>query len=619
MQELVHRCGRRVWGRAGRAVKPHGRRKYRFPLPWGEMTPLDRVKVHVTRASFFEGKDTPKPPVKIVKTATVSVRDDGTARKVKRSTVTLKNLLPHAVDAILRGEPKGGGPTCLFHVSLEPGESRTLGEPGERPADRFRPRAFQAFRGRYEELRVVDWSVLVDATDEPARDLLEPAWRNLYRWPIVKETIVTGKVRFQVEFAAERAPLGGLASFRLEGGRSRLEADVKITPALRSRLFQDIGSVVASFRRPTFEALLRRANLRFLDLTSDGTATIHVRSRDPRARILPLPVLHVRDGRIVGAEGASLEMHEEARYTHVSTPDGRLVLHSVQRDLVNFPKGITPLERRRQDIRQQDILTLPAQVRRESFDMLSGRRTALTTLAFEEISFEGPLEKGTPTGSGAAALFAAWNAPYRYPAGAWDLSGSFLVLAPETAENWVGREKIRGSAFIEGWRGRVSSGDRRPYERLRLVPRGKISKSGKRQIADLFRARLSIWTRQDFCARRSFEEEFRGCTIETGDAPGTLEVEGHERIAAVKVIDGLPVLVRNRDGTRQWRRFARVKGLLVPVETRWISADREARTEVTFKLLGPGLLFPQRIRVRDWFHAGWGPETWELKVKRKRR
>ncbi|HGY92929.1 MAG TPA: hypothetical protein ENK43_17325 [Planctomycetes bacterium] len=618
-----HRAGRRVWGRAGRAIPPGGKLRYWLPAVWGGKALLEKTSVTVTRASFFRGKGRSKPPVRILSLEDFQAMDDFTHQPVKRTQVSVQNLTDFAVDVIFRATPKPKGAPRLFAAHLAPRAKRILGTDANRdlmnePIDRSP--TYGIVEGRFSSLDVIDWSVLVDDGAALAKDLLEPAWRDFYRWPVTSATEVVGKAAFALRKLPADDPFEGSIRFRLKlgGPGSRLEAEPPVDAALQGQLLVDVGRSLHPMTHLSFEELEDRCSFTLVDAFLDGSVQVWVRSKTRRTYVLTEPVLLLRDGRIQRTEEVNPWLRRVTTIKSVDLEDGRYAPAEMKTVSIAQLIARPPLvvERRFWTYRARDGIVQPETAKREAFEEFTGNARYRTELRFENIAFEGPRELGAPTGEGLAYLRRAWEKPYRYPPGAVNFEGSLRIDCETTQEDWASSPRIEGRLKLEGWTGRPSASNV-PFATSRLRPKGRFSASAKRQIDDLFRARMSIWTRQDFSGRPLFDVFFRGCKIHAPDAEGWLKVEGHERVAAVRIDKGRPVAVRDRSGEVHRRRFAKVKGFLVPVETRWAFDDREALITVTYREMGRGLLVPRRIVMRDWFLPGWGPETYDFRLRRR--
>ncbi|MEZ6194121.1 MAG: hypothetical protein R3F20_00090 [Planctomycetota bacterium] len=186
------------------------------------------------------------------------------------------------------------------------------------------------------------------------------------------------------------------------------------------------------------------------------------------------------------------------------------------------------------------------------------------------------------------------------------------IEAAASKDNWLGEAEIKGRLRVTGCTGRNES----PHLDYEYRPSGKMSAEGRRTVGDLAAARSSIWTRGDFAGRASFEETFRGCALRAlPDDPDRIAVEGHREIASVKIEKDLPVEVVRKNGETLRYRFERKDGRLLPTATEWVFGDRVAVIETDFKKLASDFYYPSRVTMRDWFHAGWGPEVYTYRLK----
>jgi hypothetical protein len=319
----------------------------------------------------------------------------------------------------------------------------------------------------------------------------------------------------------------------------------------------------------------------------------------------------IKDGVIVGAESAGLSLREIVAYTNGELPDGRVahMARVIRNDRIPLPEVI--LEKQELRLRSAGGLITPEEATRESRDRLNGTPGFTSRIEFLELRPQGAREKGAASGEGVRALRAAWSRPYRYPVTPRDLQGTLEIECAATVANWLGEKELKGRLEISAWTGDNAT----PHGGYEFSLRGKFSDAGKRQMADLARARLTIWTRQDFAGRPLFDEAFKGCVIGAAEEEGLHPVVGHASIRGVRIAKGLPVEVQLLDGTRLLREFEDYRGNLVCVRINWHFPDHTAQISTSFKALGRGLIFPTRIEMRDWFSSGWGPEIYRYRLR----
>jgi hypothetical protein len=602
----------RVWGRAGRAVGPGRTKRYLLPSPWGKITPLEKVTVTVSRASFFRGKGIETSPVSVKRIEDYDLFDDYLKREIKQTHAVLRNSLPHPVSVLMRAYARTGGTSTLAFASLEPNEERVVGDERLKAAPKDHLPTVDRLRGRFERIEIVDWSVLLDEAHGDARGDLERAWRGRYRWPYPSKAPVEGNVAFDITDHQSGAKAKGTASFVLPGqGPSTLASKPALDDALQSAVLQAIYASLRELRAISLEELLERTDIELVDRQPGGIVVVHARPKALNQYVLDHPVMTLTDGRITAATDASLALTEIITFTNTVLPDGRYAHGASETLWDTIPTGVTLIEK--QGIRHEEErgLVRPADAVRETFDRLGGARRFSSRIAFTGLRLSQAIESGTPAGEGASVLRAAWTRPWLYPTAPRDLSGTLEIDTEATLTNWLNEKTLKGRLNIVGWTG--SNGA--PHSGYEFRVSGKFSTEGRQQIGDLARARLSIWTRGDFAGRALFDEAFRGCTIRRTETDGVLVVEGHAQINGVRIENGLPVEIRYRDGTRVRRVFQDYRGHLVPTRTEWIHPDRTAVLTATFRNLGQTLLFPTRIEIKDWFHAGWGPEIYTFSLK----
>jgi hypothetical protein len=207
-------------------------------------------------------------------------------------------------------------------------------------------------------------------------------------------------------------------------------------------------------------------------------------------------------------------------------------------------------------------------------------------------------------------LRAAWIKPYRYARAPLNCRGELTIECPTTSNNWLDELKIQGKVSFEGYTGIAPNA----WEDLEYLPRVRISSAGRIQLADLCKARLGIWTQQDFSGRKSFDQEFTNCKLHSNEKGDVITVEGHRHIDSVRIEKELPVEVSYKDGTKHIRHFKRFQGHIVPALTELLYPDRRATCEVEFKELTKGRLFPAKITMKDRFYPDWGPEIYTFGV-----
>ncbi len=606
------RAGLLTWGKAGRAIPPNGKLRYFFPDPWPN-TPLDKVTVDITRASFFRGAGQKKSPVSIVKIEQIKVFDDYLKQKVKTTRVLLRNKIDLPVDLLLVVRTKAGKKPTIMSAHLEGNEEKFIGESNTPGADfLLHARGFQMFYGRFKVVQIVDWTVQYPAATTLGEEILETAWRQRYRWDLGEKSEVIGTVHFAFEEFGNFGRSMGVFDFRRSAdGRIQFDLTRPAGKGKKGALARAIATTIEDFTSVTFDALKEKSVFVLLDRLNDGRDIVWVKSKKKNSRSLPAPIMTIKDNQIVNEKWTDANIYPNYHRTNTQLKDGRFC--AATKKGIYHPGMLpeTPIFDSSVVAGTFGSIFGPKDAMLRLYEFGSGKPVAQIALSFSGIKITGEKVVGAISGNGVSLLRAAWQRPYRYPSGSLNLKGTLALQVAKTNENWWGYEQLEGRIKFVGWRGAG-----KVFDDFHFKVKEKLSKEAKKAVDDLARARLSIWSRQDFCARPLFERAFRGCAITRGDENGLVRVKGHERIMAVRVTKGLPVEVRYNDGTYHVRRFKKVKSNWVPVETQWHFPDRTAILRTKFKQLNRAWLFPITQKYENWFHPGWGPETYNFTLKK---
>jgi hypothetical protein len=215
-----------------------------------------------------------------------------------------------------------------------------------------------------------------------------------------------------------------------------------------------------------------------------------------------------------------------------------------------------------------------------------------------------------PTGPGADALRAAWDASYRLPTEPIVVEAKFTVTTGNDGI-WRGVPKLSGTIVMEGVGRHLRASDCR-FE-------GNLARADEVQFAAVLRDRLGMWIARDFNDRAPFDEFFRGAVIAAADAQGTFAVE-RGPVAAVLTSGGLVRGFRGRDGGSTAFTYGKfgdrqaVTRIDQRIEQRPLGDPSgqvqrwEAATHVTLTPVGPHLL-PTKIHFERIFGRDWTPET----------
>lgn len=621
----LHRAGAPVFGRAGRAVQPGRSERYYFPIPWGYEP--KKARITVAAASFFRGRGVDDAPVTAGRPKDRTVRDDFSGQDVVITEVELRNTLPRPVEVIvaLRGPHLPGVFLCMER--LAPSSTRTVGNPyGESTSYVGRPGTYSAVQLRFDDVEVVDWSVAFDPEDDDARDHLTAAVARRYRWPDPPPD-ATGRIRFRVRphSTARGVPAAtGAADFTVRDGalRVRLPQD---SPALRQHLESVLGRAIHLLKDPVDADFVRRHDVR---TSEPGPPLVLLVGHDDggdaaacAACIDPFVVLD--DDRITATIGSLVDPEIRETYENRTLDDGRYVPERV-RSTSELRGDLTVREDWAFDFRVHDGVLMPREITALENRFGTDDPEIETTIEVTDVDVDvdatalaDPNAAAAPSGPAAEELRAIWDAAYRYPETRVDLEGSFEIEVPRDSNDWWNQDRLFGRFRMEGYDGR--RGPREGigvFDAMTVETDASFSDVVRAQVDGLAVARYSIWTRQDFCGRLSFDEAFRGTTVTRGERPDTFRVDGPDpRYLEVEAKDGVVTRLLLADGTTQTFRFARVEGELVPVETRWDLGPHESRITAKFHQIGDRL-FATEWEVRDWFLEGFGPEVFRYRPGR---
>ena len=521
---VVRRVVDPLYGRAGRAIAPRGKRRYRIVVPVIRDA-ARRARVSVTAASFFRGQMIDEPPVRVISR---HVDND-------RTTVRLENRLDRRVDAVFLAtyrKPVAG--KTLVSRRLAPGET------ADWEISMFAGGANRYVGADITKLKLVDWSVVRDEGREAAAKLLQDAYARWYRWPADAPPL-TGRVVYVKN------------STRAEGSFVVRDGRVEI---------RDAGEAA----RDELEALFRFA-------------------RRPAAATDPTLFL-ARRGTRVGADGEGVDLGPHraslvevakgriaATWAHPETGreawetrdiDGGYLLtgtdHSHAGQVHTRRFEYARVARLWVPVRFVDSLRWPG----------IGRRSD-TRLELHDVRVHRGGEAKLDDGPAARVVRAAWDSVYRHPAVV--RTGKVKVRYPTAHAEWRGVRKVEATFRIAAGHVHTDFGTA-----LKLEVR--------EHLGFLVDGRYSMWRGVDFAARRPFREVFVGATF-TGDGPaydvkdapftrveitdGRVHVltlaDGRRRVYTWKKVAGQWVVVKARTGDEEFRvRHRKLKsGYIAPV------------------------------------------------------
>lgn len=618
--ELV-RVGVPAFGRAGRAIAPGAKQRYWFPAPYG----LEQkgARVRVTSASFFRGAVASKPPVVLGKLRREQRRDDATGRSYRCALFAMENKADAPVDVLMLASGGSLRQPFLLMERLAALETREVGDGASGGSYVGRPGTYSLVQGDFDKVEIIDWSVVWPTDAQRARELLLAAWNNDYRWE-APDLPVHGRFRYQVDALTTNrgVPDGsGEGTFRVRATDSMLVEIDRDDAALRGFVSEQVGRAFAGLRRPAPETLLADHQVRIVRLSAPlRLQLMHV--ADGNCRRCLDPFVDIADGHIVGGRGSLVEPYSETRRTLIAAADGRM-LEAGLTQVVTL-RGTESIR----GVQQTTYVEVGGVVMPRTFESqafsLSGNSLEITArLTFDAIEIDRSAEAAAiangppppPAGPAAAELRALWEGAYRYPATPVTLRGRVVVDAPNSRFDWQMRTRVAARFELAGYSGRRSVSDSTVCERATYEVEGVDKPETRNAIADLLRARYSIFARQDVCGRPSFEEQFAGATIARGGAGDTFVLE-RCAIREIEFQRGLIKRMAQDDGTVLRVRYAEVDGHPVPVETRMKFADRESIITAKFARIDAERVFPVEVEIRDWFTPGVGPETYRYEIDR---
>lgn len=603
-RELYQRVTLPFVGRYGRPAGPGDKQTYFVPtsLPGkrGEHT------VRVRTASFYDDGAVAEPRLAFGKPT--QVQRESLAGRFPVTEVEVDNPLDRDLDALVLVTLQQ--PTDVVELmALRVGAKQrrrwiVSGPAGSRP---YLDEAAVAGPVKATSFRLVDWSLVAPPDPAAAAELLRPAYERWYRWP---EGTPELSGRFVYRERTTRSDGKGHDVATTAGRFSLPPAGAPVVQ--RDDGAADVASLLAQafapVRRPDFAALVAKNEL--VLLAPDRVA---VRGAGWSAERVGGAMQYGAAGSAgaggddywVGVAGDRIVadgVGDTAPQPWLLVPRGNdWLVTRVGSDQVVYQIGWTEVDGRA-------VPNAWSVTNRIAGAVFSSYQFEFAELAFAPGS---RLDPPLPTGDGAAALRAIWDASYRLPASPLEITADFEVTQPGRDLLWHGRTKLKG--------------------KLRLVGIGRSTRSLQCDFADkadpaiahdlafMVRDRLLIWFGRDLNARLPFDATFAGCTIHGQAADGSFAIDGGS-IARVAVANGAIRSWRERSGGEVRFRWQQLGGRLVMTR---FERDVElggsvagARwTEVVAVELAPAgdVLLPARIELQRIFGPDFGVETITLK------
>lgn len=615
VETVVARAAFPLAQRCGRPALPGGKTRY-----WLMVARIDecaKVEVTVEEASFFEGAAPAKPALRVA-ALDAAEQQDALGAPVSVMKATVENPLPHTVDALFLATftaPKDA--KALVGLRLAPGTSETLitqlsglltfttGAPN--------------VAVRITKLELLDWCLWVGDAPERAAELFRPAYAKWVRWEEPGPALA-GRFRWSLDrpkltTLPDERDIALRASGRFELGSDgavlvaldpECAADPQLAPTLLKDAQKSVEAAFGDLRRRAVDAIdpaqLVRVGSEAVAVRGPGfwlAGENGWRLTGAGDRSFDAPNFTVRDGAIVGS-GLGEELQQEL-WTTQPLGDGYVV---------TARQNATGQWSRQWSYGLVGALPVPRRYR-EYFGMGDGRVMSESIVELQEVALQpgtSQLAPAAPAGEGAAALQAAWENGYRYPATRRRLRGRFVVEQPATDLLWRGQPKVAGSFRLDEFCGFLN--DSSGWREATIELDGDRTPELEQALVFAFSDRLLMWAQPDWNGRRDFAAEFAGATIAPPDAEGRLALIGHP-LAAVHVRDGRVVALEQRGGSLRKLTWSKVadQQLVTRIER------GDERLEARFTKVGDRLL-PERLDFVAVFGKEWGPERIELKELR---
>lgn len=612
---LVERVTAPIHGRSGHLVGPKKRVKYPLLIPLSEKE-LRGARVTVEHASFWP-KGSPESEIdydeNIVGMGPIKVereRSEMFGRTVDVSRFRLDNRSTFTVDVML--EMKFAGDidgTTLFSVQLGPEASEWI------VLDQLRIETSTEHGAGtlgvdVRNLRIVDWSVVIDDGQELARSEFERAWNS---WERLDPKLFPVRARFRANVShiglfgtnGERFDivdtLDGFVTIEESGAVACTDLDGKsLRSKAESAVKKAMLEVARHLTRPTFDENVRQWRPR---LIASGTPTrIEVEASSEWFDFSPAEV-HFEDGRIAGfgppdANPLFLDRWTTSR----SEPDGPWRVDSRWCD--SHSQGVVRHSYRWQPFEDGAVL---ARYEHHEEDLLI-QDPKDVVVSFSEWTSSSPAIPNPvpPTGPLADEVREAWDGFYRYPSMGARLTGTYRATSPGTDGVWVGHKKVAGTfdlaTFHSGfWRHSTTT-----------VAGAKVSVSDRAVLINAVEDRFLMWSGRELCWRPLFATAFAGATL-TEEEGGWIGIEGLRSWSGIRVVDGrITALRRGKSDVRTIAWIDR-DGVLLPTRIEQLGGG--GMVEFDWESPAPGWWFPSRAHFTAIFGSDWGPETLEMSVE----
>lgn len=234
-----------------------------------------------------------------------------------------------------------------------------------------------------------------------------------------------------------------------------------------------------------------------------------------------------------------------------------------------------------------------------------------TELIFESFRFDAAAQTPLPqpTGDGADALRAMWDAGYRLPVAPIEISARFELVNPGTDFVWQGHKRLRGTVKMRGIGRHMQHAD--------FEFEGELGVALQVELAAMVRDRWLMWYGRDFNDRITFDQFFGRAVIHAADERGRFAVENgpvHEVVTGNGLVRGWRGKGHTVDFTYQkfgdvqavTRIDEQIGGSDARSQERWQSS-----VAVTLTKVGEHLL-PTKLKFERVFGRDWGPETFVL-------
>lgn len=597
--------------RYGRPVPAGGKQTYFVPtlLPGKK----GQFAVRVVAASFVEDGAVARPAVKMGKPE--QVQRESLAGTFPVTQVAMTNPLDLPIDVLMLvtfEQPKDR--IDLVGVRLEaratqnvvfariPGPDAYIDPTMDAPGRAMKATAFE----------VVDWCLVGSQPEGSIADRLRPAYDAWYRWPEAEAAVGGDFVFREQRLRLDRQ--GTFDDFLIKGRftvSAAGDTKVEMLEGKGANASFLIRAAIANVRRPDFATLTKDNRLGLvtddrISLLGPGWNTMErdrgSHSSGGAVKAEECPDLQVRGERIVG-DGMG---GGERTAWEWQTIDGRAVV----------VRRVAPHLDTRFSYAVVDGRVVPTGVSQRNTP--GGTLVAASELSLSNLRFEGiaPIPPQLPTGPGAAALRALWDAAFRLPTQPIVIEAKFAITMGNDGV-WRGRKKLSGSIVMTGIGRNLRASD--------ITFDGGLAREDQIEFGALLRDRLLMWYGSDFNDRAPFDEFFARATIGAPEADGSFVIDGCQ-YDRVHTSGGLVRGMRGKGGAGgvkyTWSKVAdrqvvtridaAIGGPETPAAMRW-----EATTTVVLAPVGEYLL-PAKISFEHAFGRDWEPETIVFKDVRVR-